>query len=145
MATIKKFEEIVAWQRARKMAKEIYLITRRETVKYDFSMKDQINGSIGSVMDNIAEGFERDGNKEFIQFLVVAKASAGETRSQWHRMFDRNYISTEEYNKGLTDLHGITYIISQLITYLQKSTLKGNKFHKRDSFYDSHLEEPKEP
>ena len=137
MATITKFEEIVAWQRARQLAKEVYLITKRDAVKYDFSMKDQINGSIGSVMDNIAEGFERDGNKEFIQFLVVAKASAGETRSQWHRMFDRDYITPDEYNKGLSELHGITYLISRLITYLQKSELKGNKFHKRNSKPDS--------
>jgi len=144
MATIRKFEDIVAWQRARQLAKEIFLVTRRDVVKYDFSLKDQINGSIGSVMDNIAEGFERDGNKEFIRFLVIAKASAGETRSQWYRMLDRNYITTEEYKEVLSELHGIAYLISRLITYLQKSKFKGNKFHKRNAKPDSQPLEPEE-
>ena len=137
MATINKFEELEIWQLAWEYARRIWLLTCEPPFSIDYKLRDQINDAAGSSMDNIAEGFERDGNKEFIQFLIVAKASAGETRSQWHRLFDKDYITNEEYNKGLSELHGITYLISQLITYLQKSELKGTKFHKRNSKPDS--------
>ena len=81
MATINKFEDLDIWQEARRLAKEIYLISKETDLKTDFRFKDQIIASSGSVMDNIAEGFERDGNLEFRQFLSIAKGSAGESRS----------------------------------------------------------------
>ena len=128
MAAIERFEDITSWQLARRLAHEIYLVTQREPARYDFSLKDQINKSMGSVMDNIAEGFERDGNKEFIQFLFVSKASAGEARSQWYRMLDRNYTSGEEYERINAELQKISYLIMKLINYLKKSEMKGSKF-----------------
>lgn len=93
MAIIRTFEDIESWVKARKLADEIFRISNRENMRRDFALKDQVNRSIGSVMDNIAEGFERGGNKEFIQYLFIAKGSAGETRSQLYRMLDRQCIS----------------------------------------------------
>ena len=92
MATITKFEDLEIWQEARKLAKEIHLISRDTDLKTDFRFKEQIKASSSSVMDNIAEGFERDGNLEFRQFLSIAKGSAGESRSQIYRLYDYEYI-----------------------------------------------------
>lgn len=85
MATIKSFEEIEAWQTARSLSKEIFGLTNFGSFSKDYGLRDQINRATGSIMDNIAEGFERGGSKEFIQFLAIAKGSAGEVRSQLHR------------------------------------------------------------
>lgn len=81
MATVKKFEDLEIWQEARRLSNEVKDIVLTSELKNDFKLRDQIKGSSGSVMDNIAEGFERDGNLEFRQFLSTAKGSAGESRS----------------------------------------------------------------
>lgn len=83
--TIKRFEDLEIWQQARELCKKIRETAETTTLGKDFSLKDQIFRSSGSVMDNIAEGFERDGKKEFINFLYIAKGSLGETRSQIQR------------------------------------------------------------
>ena len=97
MATITRFEDLEIWQEARRLAKEIHLISIETGLKTDFKFKEQIKSSSGSVMDNIAEGFERDGNMEFRQFLSIAKGSAGETRSQLYRVFDFDYINEQKF------------------------------------------------
>ena len=97
MATIEKFEDIEAWSLARELANDIFKLTLRDNFKLDFSLVNQIRSSSGSTMDNIAEGFERDGKKEFLQFLSIAKASSGETRSQLYRALDRKYITEQEF------------------------------------------------
>lgn len=89
------FEDLEIWQLAREQAKEIYKLCQTGNFSKDFELKDQIRASAGSVMDNIAEGFESFSNKEFCQFLVIAKGSNGEARSQLYRAFDRNYISED--------------------------------------------------
>jgi four helix bundle protein len=93
MATITRFEDLEIWQEARRLAKEIKCISLETELKTDFRFRDQIKAASGSVMDNIAEGFERNGNLEFRQFLSIAKGSAGETRSQLYRVLDFNYIN----------------------------------------------------
>ena len=96
MSTIKQFEDLEIWQSARRLAKEIQVISNETDLKFDCKFNEQIKSSSGSVMDNIAEGFERDGNLEFRQFLSIAKGSAGETRSQLYRAFDYGYITEEK-------------------------------------------------
>lgn len=98
MATIKSFEDLEIWQLARDICRMVYSLTQKEQFKRDFSLVDQVRRSSGSIMDNIAEGFEREGNKEFINFLSIAKGSAGETRSQIYRALDQSYISSDEFN-----------------------------------------------
>ena len=98
MATIKKFEDIEARQKARFLAKEIYSISVDTALNKDYRFRDQINAAAGSVMDNIAEGLERGGKLEFINFLTFAKASCAEVRSQIHRLLDRCYITPEKFN-----------------------------------------------
>lgn len=128
MATIKTFEDIEAWQRARVLANEIYELTLNDTFAKDYGLKDQINRSAGSMMDNIAEGFERNGRKEFIQFLSYAKGSAGEVRSQLYRAYDRNHINSNDLRALSDKAIEVGKLIGGLMNYLVKSTIKGTKF-----------------
>ena len=128
MATINKFEDLEIWQEARKLAKEIYLISKETDLKTDFRLKDQIKASSGSVMDNIAEGFERDGNLEFRQFLSIEKGSAGEYKSQFYRLLDYEYISEDKFIDLKTKYENLSGKIKNFITYLNKKDFKGNKF-----------------
>lgn len=128
MATLKNFEEMEVWKRARLFANEIYDVTLKGSFEKDYKLRDQITGSSGSIMDNIAEGFERDGKKEFLQFLSIAKGSAGEVRSQLYRAKDRNHISPNEFEKLINEALEISKQISGLMKYLSTSELKGIKY-----------------
>lgn len=128
MATVEKFEDLIAWQKARYFAHEIYELTCFERFSRDFSLVDQISRSSGSVMDNIAEGFGRGGNKEFIHFLFIANGSLFETKSQLYRALDRKYISNEILNEKLSKADELAKVIGGLVNYLQQSDFTGRKF-----------------
>lgn len=124
MATITKFEDLEVWKMAREQANEIFILTGSERFCKDFGLKNQINNSAGSVMDNIAEGFERFSNKEFIQFLIISKGSNGEVRSQLYRALDRKYITEKSFNTRLNFSIHIVNKIKSFIDYLQSSDYK---------------------
>jgi len=130
MATIKRFEDIDAWQKARKLSKEIYDITNIGKFSKDYDLKNQIRRASGSVMDNIAEGFERGGKGEFIQFLGISKGSCGEVRSQLYRALEQEYIEKEKFDKLYDFSNEISKMIKGLITYLNNTSIKGQKYKK---------------
>ena|SRR5258705_11411520 len=124
MATIKRFEDLEVWQIARAQTKEIYKLTQTGSFAKDFELKDQINSSAGSAMDNIAEGFDRFTNKDFCHFLVISKGSNAEVRSQRYRAFDRNHISEEMLNTRLDFSVMLGNKIKSFIDYLTSSKYK---------------------
>jgi len=128
MGTIKKFEELDIWKLARKLSIIVFDYISKPNFSKDYGLKDQINNSSGSVMDNIAEGFGRGGNKEFVNFLSYAIGSCCETKSQLYRSIDRKYISENEFNKGYALCEEIISKAGSLITYLNNSEYKGQKF-----------------
>jgi four helix bundle protein len=126
----KSFEELPVWQKAREIVKYVYGFTKKEPFCKDFSLVDQMRRSSTSVMFNTAEGFERGSNAEFIQFLYIAKGSAGETRAQFYAALDQDYITSEEFKKGCLLCKEVSGQLSGLIDYLKGSRLKGEKFKK---------------
>ena len=123
MAKFNSFEEIISWQKARELNVVIYKITNSNPLfSKDFGLRDQIRRASVSITSNIAEGFERQTTKEFIKFLYIAKASAGECRSQLYLAFDLKYIDDDDFNKLKLNVNNISKMISGLIKYL-KSTL----------------------
>jgi four helix bundle protein len=116
MAKITKFEDIESWKRARRFTNEIYRITNAGKFSRDFVLRDQIRRAAISILSNIAEGFERGGDNEFLQFLSVAKASCGEERAQLYIALDQEYISLPQFDS----LSKATNEVSQLIAGLMK-------------------------
>ena len=131
MSTFKKFEEIVSWQKARELNKALGKHIDEGKFNKSYKLISQIEGSAGSIMDNIAEGFERGGNREFIQFLYISKGSCGEFRSQLYRAADRGYLVQNEFD----ELYGMAMeaivLLQKLINYLEQSELKGSKYKNR--------------
>ena len=128
MSSWKSFTDIDVWNLSRDFCKDIYKIMQYDGLKTDYRLKDQINGSSGSIMDNIAEGFDRGGNKEFINFLSYSKGSAAESLSQLYRIFDRNYITELEFKDLANKAIELVNKIGGLMAYLKKSDFKGQKF-----------------
>jgi four helix bundle protein len=129
---IERFEDLEIWKEARELCKFIFEITEKEPFCKAYKFRDQIRSSSGSIMDNIAEGFERDGNREFVQFLSVAKGSCGETRSQSYRAFDYKYIKQDILDDLILRTTQLSKKISSLMAYLKNSDFKGSKFHNTD-------------
>ena len=128
MGGIRSFEDIVAWQLARELVREIYRVTSTGDLKKDYGLRDQVRRASVSIVSNIAEGFERGSDKEFIRFLSYAKGSCGEVRTQLYIAKDLDYLSDSTFQ----DLREIVVrngeVISGLIRYLKGSGLKGDKF-----------------
>jgi len=133
MAVVKRFEDLEIWQLARELCKEIFRVTCYESFSKDLRLRDQLRASSGSIMDNIAEGFERGGNKEFVQFLSVSKGSCGELRSQLYRILDYGYISENEFNLLTKKTIYLSQSIAGFINYLKKSEMKGSKYKPLES------------
>ena len=128
MASIKRFEDLEIWKLARSFNKEIYPFFQQLRVSDNYELLKQLERSAGSIMDNIAEGFDRDGNREFLQFLAIAKASAAEVQSQLYRALDRNLISQESFDNYTKDCSLIANKIGALMSYLRTSEMSGRKF-----------------
>ena len=131
MATINNFEDLEIWQNARELCKKInqYCLHNPKFLNHD---KNQIDRASASIMDNIAEGFEREGDKEFVNFLTMSKGSAGEVRSQLIRAFDRNYIDEEVFSFLKSETISLSKKLSGFINYLKNSEHKGNKFNRKN-------------
>lgn len=135
MGTVERFEDLEVWIESRKLVKNIHISTSNRPFSKDFTLRDQILRSSSYVMDNIAEGFDRDGNREFIHFLTISKASLAETKSQLYRALDFKYISNEEFSNHYELADNIGKQIGGFIKYLQQSQYRGNKFKEPDSKY----------
>jgi four helix bundle protein len=133
MATIKRFEDLEVWKLSRNLATKIYKLSER--LGNDYGLQNQIRKAVISISSNIAEGFERDGKKEFIQFLFIAKGSAGELRSQMYILLDLNYISQDDFKEIITELETISKMIKGFISYLKESELNGLKFKEPETIY----------
>ncbi len=132
MATITKFEDLEIWQLARTLSKKVYALTNKEPLALDFRLKDQMRGSSGSIMDNIAEGFERGSRFEFINSLSISKGETGELKSQLYRSLDNAYISEAIFIELYQDADILTKKTTNFILYLNSTKFKGQKFKNRD-------------
>lgn len=120
MSKIERFEDLIAWQKARELAQEIYRITRKGDFARDFGLRDQIQRAAVSVMSNIAEGFERGGRSEFHQFLLTAKASCAEVRSQLYVAFDVGYLDQATFIRLMTMAEEVARIVGGLRSSVDK-------------------------
>lgn len=125
MATIKRFEDIEAWKVSREMCRKLGELIDKGFFKTSFKLIGQIEASSGSIMDKIAEGFERGTSAEFIQFLGYAKGSCGEFRSQLYRALDRKYLLQNQFDELYVMAVRTSAMIQKFIGYLQKTEIKG--------------------
>jgi four helix bundle protein len=125
---VKNFEDLEIWKDARALTRGIYQLTKDSRFSKDFGLRDQIRRAAVSIMSNIAEGFERGGNQEFIQFLYVAKASCGEVRSQLYVAVDQVYVTQRDCEELTKSFRRLSIMINNLIEYLKGSGMKGSKF-----------------
>lgn len=128
MGKIEGFEDLEIWQLGREICVDIWNLIDNSTLGKDYRLRDQMNGSSGSIMDNIAEGYERNGNREFVQFLSIAKASCGELRSQLHRCFDRKHIDQIAFELIVDKTKVESRKIGAFMSYLKKSDRRGSKY-----------------
>ena len=125
---IKNFEDLEIWKDARVLTRAIYRLTGDPKFSKDFGLRDQIRRASVSIMSNIAEGFERGGNQEFIQFLYVAKGSCGEVRAQLYAAMDQNYLDQKVVGDLLTSLKRLSVMIKHLIDHLKSRGMRGPKY-----------------
>jgi four helix bundle protein len=128
MATFKRFEEIESWKKSRELTKQIYSVSGKTAFARDFGLRDQIRRASVSIMSNIAEGHDRGGAREFIQFLATAKGSAAEVRCQLYVAADQGYLDEQEFAELSTLATETAKMVSGLISYLRNSGYKGVKY-----------------
>ncbi len=130
MGKVEQFEDLEIWQLARERCNDVHGFFETTSLGKNYALRDQMDKCSGSVMDNIAEGFERNGNKEFIQFLSIAKASCGELRSQLYRALDRNHIDKKTFDLQFDKVLLESKKISSFMNYLINSKYKGSKYNR---------------
>ena len=133
MATVKDFEDLSIFQKARELSKKLYPITDRGKFRYDSRFVQQLRAAAGSIMDNIAEGFERTGNKEFVNFLYIAKGSCGEVRSQLIRAHDVGFLTDDEYQDLYSECRKLSAAIMNFIKEIKSSEFIGSKYKSSSS------------
>lgn len=133
MARIEKFEDILAWQKGRELTQHIYRATRKGEFAKDFALRDQIRRAVISITSNIAEGFERGGTREFIQFLSHSKGSCGEVRSQLYVALDEAYLNPTQWQEYHDCCLEISRLLDGFVKYLQQTEIKGRKFQNSPS------------
>lgn len=137
---IRNFEDLEVWQNSRDLCKEIHHLIIAPDFAKDFALVNQINRSSGSIMDNIAEGFGRTGNKEFIQYLSISKGSCSEVKSQLYRAMDRSYLDIKKGEELLSSTQSLMNQLGGFIHYLKQSESKGSKFKEPNAVYQLNLE-----
>ena len=137
----RKIEDIEAWRLARELAREIWNASQRGTFNKDFRLKDQINAAAGSTMDNIAEGFGRGGNREFVQFLAIARGSAQEVKSQLIRAHDRQHLNEEQFQQLFRQSEKVIYQVHHQLLQVQNAKHKGAKYKSPGSSPSPNLED----
>jgi four helix bundle protein len=125
---IQKFEDILAWQQARELTKEVYVHSRTGSFAKDFGLRDQIQRASVSIMANVAEGFDRGGDKEFTQFLSISKGSCGEVKSHLYVALDQQYIVSEQFNRLYNCADEVGRLLAGFMAYLKQSDMRGRKF-----------------
>ncbi len=133
MATINRFEDLEIWQLALNQCKDFDLLVETTPLAKDYELRNQMSASSGSVMDCIAEGFERSGNSEFKNMLVISKGSNGEFRSQFYRCLNRNYITKEKFEELYAKNEILGKKIMAFIKYLQQTEFKGQRYKKEET------------
>lgn len=128
MGTIRQFEDIEAWQKARLLVKFVYDLSRAGEFSRDYILRGQIRRAAVSVMSNIAEGFERSGNKEFLRFLAMAKGSCGEVRSQLYVARDLGYLDGKPFELASQKAMEVSRMVSGMMKHLRQSRLRGDKY-----------------
>jgi four helix bundle protein len=128
MATITKFEDIDAWQKARDLTREVNAASNTGLFAKDYGLRDQIRRAAVSIMSNIAEGFERGGDKEFGQFIAQAKGSSAEVRAQLYVALDQGYIDKPTFERLAELSIHINRMLAGLMKYLRSSEFKGSKY-----------------
>ena len=126
---IKNFEDLEIWQIARRLTQEVYTLVQTPKLSRDYGLRDQMQRAAVSIMSNIAEGFERGGNQEFVQFLYIAKASCGELRSQLYVALDQKYIDPQAANEMTMALKRLSAMIKHLVDHLKESGMRGPKYN----------------
>ena len=125
---IERFEDLEVWQKSRELARLVYRITAKPTFERDWSLRSQLRDAAVSTAGNIAEGFERGGNKEFLQFLAISKGSSGEVRSHLYVALDKRYITEAEHHRLHDKALEVRRMVSGLMKHLRQSPLRGSKY-----------------